>query len=78
MAGGVGDAASTGAHSSIILRAIEDGEALDETERHLVDEFRPMTDEEQQDAEAEKATAAELADEHGPDYHGFGHPPSTP
>jgi hypothetical protein len=74
MSSGLGDAASTGAHVSIAGRAIDDAEALEETERHLADVLRPMSETDKQDAAAASDEAAALADEHGPDYHGFGHP----
>jgi hypothetical protein len=76
MSSGLGDAASAGARVSIAGRAIDDAEALEEAERQVADGLRPMSDAEKHAAEAASDEAAVLANEHGPDYHGFGHPPS--
>jgi hypothetical protein len=60
---------------SIAGRVIADAEALEDLERRLRDLQRPMTEAEQQELEAARARASRLEADHGPDYHGFGHPP---
>jgi uncharacterized membrane protein (DUF106 family) len=75
VSGSTGDAISVGARVSIAGQVIADAETLEETESRLRDLQRPMTEAEQQELEAARAASSRLEAEHGPDYHGFGHPP---
>jgi hypothetical protein len=70
---GTGDAELESRRVRIAVSAQEDAEDLTETEGHLVDAFLDKVSDEE--AEAARARADELARKHGPDYHGFGHPP---
>jgi hypothetical protein len=75
VSGSTGDAASVGARVAGAGRVIADAEALEKIERRLRDLQRPMTEAEREELEAARAVGAALAAEHGPAYHGFGHPP---
>ena len=58
------------------ILAIDDAEELEDTMSHLREVLgRPLTPEEQEDLDRARATAAELREKHGADYHGFGDPP---
>lgn len=70
-----GDAINAEARVDMAAEAITDAEELEEHERRLRDLQRPMTEAEKEELEAARALAERLAAEHGPDYHGFGHPP---
>jgi hypothetical protein len=74
--GGTADAESASRRVVIAGYTIEDGEALEEAERRLAEILgRPMTADEQAELAAAHERANRLANQHGSDHHGFGHPP---
>jgi hypothetical protein len=73
---GVGDAASVGMDVKIGSQMQDRRDELVESESEALEAAAtPMTSEELAEFDAARAEAVRLAAEHGPDYHGFGHPP---
>ncbi len=63
-------------HTSVAADSIDAGRSIDEAAARLREVLgRPLTDEERSQLTAAKARADALAEERGPDYPGFGHPP---
>jgi hypothetical protein len=63
-------------HASLAADAVRAGWSIDEAARRLADLLgRPATEQDVAELEAARDRAEALAEEHGPDYHGFGNPP---
>lgn len=65
-------------HASIADDMVKAGWSIDEAARRLADVVgRPATGEELAALRAARERADAIAEEHGPDYHGFGNPPKN-
>jgi hypothetical protein len=65
-------------HASIAGHMVKAGWSIDEAARRLADLLgRPATDQEVAELREARERADALAEEHGPDYHGFGNPPGS-